>query len=576
MNLEKLAAAKGFTVGQLTQFGLRNGQGGVIVPYRDPQGNEYIRSRVLRDPSDANKDGRFWSKGDAPIIPYGLERPVPCNRGLMWIVEGESDCWTLWLNGIPALGIPGVQQAAKLALTHLEGVKELAIVEEPDDAGHRFPHLIANHLYDCGYKGRIYAVPLSAKDPRDLWQQRNGAFVEALRTDYKANRRIIPPPTLVPVGTSSVSLEDVFDLPIEDVAWLVDGLIPQGGVTLLSAKPKAGKSVFARNLALAIARGGRFLGRRCEGGLVLWVALEERKEDVITAFKRLGAQAKEPIRFHFGAAPADALAWLERECEAYKPALIVLDTWHKLTLIENVNDYGAVNRANEPLMRLSRQRGVAQVWIHHNNKSVAGNGDEVLGSSALFAAADVLLTMTRSNEGIRAVRSIQRCGTDMEETVVEMDPDTGAISGSGSRYVAQIMLAKPSVLRALSFTTLSRPELLAAVEARHSVTLAALNELLGEGLVEKAEGTGKRGDPVRYRCHTESVELAEKGGSQIPGSLRNHRNTGMEFPSLGNSTEAQESPEPPESPESPIVDPGADMTDEQIEALFDRAGEVGL
>lgn len=520
MNLDKLAEAKGFTIGQLAQFGLRNGQGGVLVPYRDSQGNEYIRSRVLRDPTADNKDGRFWSKGDAPVIPYGLERPVPCNRGLMWIVEGESDCWTMWLNGIPAIGIPGVQQAAKLELAHLEGVTELAVVEEPDDAGRRFPVLVANHLYDAGFMGKVFAVPLSAKDPRALWLERNGTFLEALRADYKASRRLIPPPVQVPVGTSSVSMADIFDLPIEDAAWLVDGLIPQGGVTLLSAKPKAGKSVFARNLAIAVARGGRFLRRHCESGVVLWVALEERKEQVIGAFKALGAQRQDPIRFHFGAAPADAMLWLERECAAHKPALIVLDTWHKLTLIENVNDYGAVNRANDPLMRLARERGVAQVWIHHNNKSVAGNGDEVLGSSALFAAADVLITMTRSNDGVRACRSIQRVGVDMEETVLEMNQDTGALTSSGSRYAAQLESAKPQVLAALGSDAMTRPHILEAVESRRAVALGAFNELIRDGFIEKAEGTGKRGDPVSYRCHRnpyakrESIE--DKASTQVP------------------------------------------------------------
>ena len=574
MNLEQLAKSKGFTVGQLTQFGLRNAQGGVLVPYRDPQGNEYIRSRVLRDPTPSNKDGRFWSKGEAPIIPYGLERPVPCNKGLMWIVEGESDCWTLWLNDVPALGVPGTQQFAKLQLEHLEGVRELAVVEEPDDAGRRFPHQIATHLYDRGFPGRIFAVPLSEKDPRQLWVQRNGAFLEALRADYKANRRLIERPLLdTPVvGTTSVALEDVFDLPEEDVEWLVEGLIPKGGVTLLSAKPKVGKTTFARNIALAVARSSRFLGRQCSGGVVLWVHLEGKKADVINGFKALGAQRTDPIRFHFGHAPADAIAWLQREVEAYKPVLIVLDTWHKLTLIENINDYGAVNRANAPLMELAHEKGVAQIWVHHNNKSVAGNGDEVLGSQALFAAADVLVTMTRGNDGVRAFRTIQRVGSDIEETVLAMDA-AGHIADSGSRFVAQVEAAKPLIIEALGAEDLSRHEVLGAVEARRSVAAAALNELIRDGLVAKAGGIGKRGDPIRYRSHqnllSDEDEVDRKGGSRELGSRKETPEPETSeperwFPDSGNSSE------PPETAVSP--EPAETETDAQVEAEFDRGG----
>ena len=325
MNLDKLAAEKGFTVGQLTGFGVRNGQGGVLIPYRDRQGNEYIRSRIIGDPTPKNKSGRFWTKGDAPPIPYGLNRPVPCKRGLMWVAEGESDCWTFWMHGVPAIGIPGVQQFAKLHLGDLDGVTEIAVVREPDDAGQRFPHLIANHLYDAGFAGKIYAVSLSAKDPRDLWRAKGEGFLEALRAEYKANRELLPPPVASIGGTKSVSLDDVFDFQAEDIAWLVDNLVPKGGIALLSAKPKVGKSCFARNMALAVARSGRFLGRHCDGGLVLWVALEERKEHVISAFKALGAMRQDPIRFYFGTAPQDAYTWLQQECEAYHPAVIVLE-----------------------------------------------------------------------------------------------------------------------------------------------------------------------------------------------------------------------------------------------------------
>ena len=556
LTLASFAQAKGFTAGTLTQFGVRTGRGGIYIPYYDAHGNEYVRSRV-RDSADDGAGFR-WTAGDAELIPYGLHRPVPYTKGFVWIVEGESDCWALWSHDIPALGIPGAASLKPLHAAHLEGVKTVAVVQEPGEAGERFPHRVAQKLYDDGFAGTVYAVVLPAKDPRALLLENPATFRDRLAEAFR-DRREIPRPHPVTgpaVGTTSISMADLFDLPVEDTDWLVDGLLPSGGIGLLAAKAKVGKSVLARNLAIAVARGSRFLGRACKGGVVLWLALEERQDQVLASFKAMGASRHDPIRFHFGAAPADALAWLRAECEAHKVALVVIDTWHKLSLIEDINNYAAVNRANEPLMRLSREHGVAQIWIHHNNKGERANGDEVLGSSALFAAADLLISMRRADDGTRTIRSIQRIGDDMEDTVVEMDPDSFVIRSAGSKYVAMIERARPKVVQALQDASepITLDDIAAAANARRQVVLAAVNEELRAGSIVKAMGSGKKGDPVKYALvemslGTECPDPEPHGRPrqnavpEVPYWCREPREPGTEsdiqFPSTGNRWEPQ-------------------------------------
>ena len=75
------------------------------IPYRDRQGTERavrIRRTLEREP---HQDRRFtWRKGDKPRL-YGLERlGIP---EYVVLVEGESDCHTLWYHDVPAVGIPG-------------------------------------------------------------------------------------------------------------------------------------------------------------------------------------------------------------------------------------------------------------------------------------------------------------------------------------------------------------------------------------------------------------------------------------------------------------------------------------
>ena len=141
MTLKDFAESKGFTDEQLGDFGLSNGAGAVVIPYYDLQGNLWPKTR-LRASNEAGQ-GFSW-QGDGPVIPYGLHRPIPYNPAkALFIVEGESDCWALWSSSIAALGIPGATSTACLLREHVEPARTVLVIEEPDSAGKRFPHRVA-------------------------------------------------------------------------------------------------------------------------------------------------------------------------------------------------------------------------------------------------------------------------------------------------------------------------------------------------------------------------------------------------------------------------------------------------
>lgn len=80
------------------------------------------------------RDRRFvWRKGDKPRL-YGLWR-IGAPESVV-LVEGESDCHTLWFHGIAALGIAGAgawneaRDAAELA-----GIERIYVIVEPDAGG---------------------------------------------------------------------------------------------------------------------------------------------------------------------------------------------------------------------------------------------------------------------------------------------------------------------------------------------------------------------------------------------------------------------------------------------------------
>jgi len=79
--------------------------------------------------------------------------------------------------------------------------------------------------------------------------------------------------------------------------WLWEGILPQGGLSLLVSKPKFGKTTFGINLGVAVSRGDHFLGRQTAQASVVYLALEEKREEVADKLKNLGVE-QEP--FHLG------------------------------------------------------------------------------------------------------------------------------------------------------------------------------------------------------------------------------------------------------------------------------------
>jgi hypothetical protein len=291
--------------------------------------------------------------------------------------------------------------------------------------------------------------------------------------------------------------------PEEAVQWLVDGLLPTGGVSLLAAKPKVGKSTLARNLALCVARGASFLGRATAQGAVVYLALEEKRAEVARHFRRMGATAEAPlpVYVHVGAAPEEAMAALAAAVAAHRPVLVIIDPLLRLVRLRDANDYAEVTRALEPVVELARQSGAHLLLVHHLAKGERAGGDAILGSTALFGAVDTALLLRRHPDQSRTIESIQRYGEDLAESVLTLDEATGTVQLAGTVAERRQRDAEEAVLAVLSAqpaAELTEPEIREATEMKGLVVSQALRALVACGVVVKT-GAGRKGDPFRYR-----------------------------------------------------------------------------
>jgi hypothetical protein len=157
--LAQVAELKHLEIDFLASLGLSEqkyaGRRAVRIPYTDESGKQTATRYRIGLHADAD---RFRWKSGSKLGLYGLSRIAEARaRGGVLLVEGESDCWTAWYHGIPALGVPGKSTWKPEWAKHLEGLR-VYIWQEPDAEG--FTESILRDIPDA----RVIVAPDFAKD----------------------------------------------------------------------------------------------------------------------------------------------------------------------------------------------------------------------------------------------------------------------------------------------------------------------------------------------------------------------------------------------------------------------------
>ncbi len=189
--LQAYAGAKRLPEDFLRRLGLSeitySGSSAVRIPYFDQDGDETaVRIRLALE-KHPDRDDRFrWRRGSKPTL-YGLWRlPQIGDAGYVVLVEGESDCHTLWHHGIEALGIPGASGWKGEWTPYLEGVPKVYVVVEPDEGG----ATLWERLAASSLREKLHRVDLGeVKDPSELHLQDPAQFKDNLRAAFKRAKR---------------------------------------------------------------------------------------------------------------------------------------------------------------------------------------------------------------------------------------------------------------------------------------------------------------------------------------------------------------------------------------------------
>lgn len=209
-----------------------------------------------------------------------------------------------------------------------------------------------------------------------------------------------------------------------DQKYIIPGIL-HNGLTIFAGRPKVGKSWLTLQLALAVARGDKFLGSLPVQmpGRVIYIALEESQARTATRMQRLEDTETpflENISMVYSMSPLSqgGRDQLDKILEDRRPALVIIDTF--LALVGGSDKKRDVMRSEyteiDTIRHVATKHETAMVLVHHMRKAVVGESglDAVAGSTGVTAAADAVWTIKKEDPAA-GICSMEVVGREVEE-----------------------------------------------------------------------------------------------------------------------------------------------------------------
>lgn len=423
------------------------------------------------------KGGWEWNLKGVRLVPYRL--PDLLKNSQIFIVEGEKDADNLWKHGIPATCNPMGAGKWHIDWSKLFEGKEVVILPDLDEPGRKHAFDVGKKLYGHALHIKIVEIPKKphVKDVSD-WFNYGGTKDELLKLISEAKEwrppGAKPPLPVLKAFTASALEEMIFPEP----KWAVPGLLPEG-LTILAGRPKRGKSWMGLGLALAVASGGKALGKiDVEKGDALYLALEDnprRLQNRLAILK--DPDLKLPSRLHLVTeflplqmgGMQSLLIWLDKHPKTH---LVVIDTLGRILPSgkgnnnQFVDDYQFIGK----LQKLAMDRGFALLVIHHIRKQSADYAlDRVAGTTGITGAADSVWVLDTGKGEANAILHVT--GRDIETQEIAMKFEDGIWTVIGTAQEIALSEERRSVLNLLAENSAMSPKTIAECLRKNVNTL---------------------------------------------------------------------------------------------------------
>jgi hypothetical protein len=216
--------------------------------------------------------------------------------------------------------------------------------------------------------------------------------------------------TAFSAGTMTAAEFAAQDLP--EQTWIVPGMIPAGGLGLLLAAEKTGKSLLALDCGIAVAQGAEFCGQHTSQTNVLFIEQEGAPAALQRRIRKMTGYTTPPsnliIRHRKPLDLTDPkhLAGLRAYIIEHNIGLVFVGPLAQIGNLEDENSAAGINQIAKDLLAIITTTGATIVLIHHRKKPGQNDSYSAVGSffttsrgsSALMAAVDFAIGLQRAQE----------------------------------------------------------------------------------------------------------------------------------------------------------------------------------
>lgn len=231
-----------------------------------------------------------------------------------------------------------------------------------------YVYAIAKALYEQGAKSSEVKFVVMSTD-QDKWN-RDEIDKVLLRIKSKTKRR-------KKVSSSvNISEDEVHIIGINDVKegehgeeWLIEGLWEYDSVGLIVAPPKSYKSTLITNMAVAVASGKPFDGRKVIQGGVLILQGENSLVAEKSRLLNIAGTTDLPIYYVQSSINLDNIEVLKRTIIENSIKMLVIDPLYLLFGSGNMNHQVDVTPKLRTLTELRKETGCSIILVHHTRKT---------------------------------------------------------------------------------------------------------------------------------------------------------------------------------------------------------------
>ncbi len=454
--------------------------------------------------SDTKTENLRHSYGiEAELRTYGTYLVIPPSKGYELI--SNKPIMEVWDAKLKALELLGINKPCESLNPKNENVSADKLIPK-GDRNNRLTSL-AGALYKKISHFAAGVEALKAVNKAVCNPPLPEAEVEAIaRSIFKAESGSSSEVSSTPKEKKWLSLKDLAAKKLPTISWIWDNFLAKGYVTLLSGRPKAGKTTLLFELIKTFLNKKSFIGQKTNLDGKILILTEENEQLYRKRAADAGILTDDVLvmsRFTVNGWKRDEILDHVEWCiEQENVSLVVIDTLSDFWGVSEENDAPEVQDAMRSLRAIAYENNVALLLIHHLRKMDGDEGTAIRGSGALLGSVDIGLEFhyaNSKNPRRRKLRSNSRFADTPKEVIIELTKDGYSLLGDAAQVTREDIQTR--FLDALHDSAYEAIEDIAAkMEPKPGISI--LKEIASEcrkkALVDFT-GEGKKGKPYQYR-----------------------------------------------------------------------------